>query len=150
MTDEKKLPENRANRLNRDTRGRWKKGQSGNAGGRGSRESDLRKKLSRGADEAIDTVLEAAKGGDMTACRLILERCVPVRKPQLEPVEFMCDTTDFSQAALSVISAISRGLVSPDVGTVILTGICNAMKIVEVDELVKRIEQLEQMLTEGA
>ena len=62
----------------------------------------------------------------------------------------MCDTTDFSQAALSVISAISRGLVSPDVGTVILTGICNAMKIVEVDELVKRIEQLEQMLTEGA
>jgi hypothetical protein len=148
MTESENLPENRASRLARDNRGRWKKGQSGNAGGRGSRESDLRNALNRGADDAIKTVLEAARDGDLLACKLILERCVPVRKAQIEPVEFMCDTTDFSQAAMSVIAAISRGQVSPDVGGVILAGIGNALKIKEVDELERRIAQLEQ-LTKG-
>lgn len=140
------LPENRSSR---DGNGRFKKGQSGNAGGRGSRESQLRQALDKGADKAIKTVLDAAQEGDLTACRLILERCVPVRKAQIEPVIFDCDTTDFSQAAMSVISAISRGAVSPDVGSVILAGIGNAMKIKEVDELERRIAQLEAGTQEG-
>lgn len=143
------LPENRSSRLSRDSRGRWQKGQSGNSGGRGSTESELRKKLNKGADDAIKTVLAAAKEGDLTACRLILERCVPVRKAQIEPVNFLCDTTDFSQAAMSVVSAISQGQVSPDVGAVILTGIGNALKIKEVDELERRLAQLEQQSEEG-
>lgn len=142
------LPENRSSRLSRDSRGRWKKGQSGNAGGRGSTESDLRRKLGRGADDAINAVLDAAKNGDLTACKLILERCVPVRRAQMEPVQFMCDTTDFSQAGMSVISAISQGAISPDVGSVILAGIGNALKIKEVDELERRIAQLEMMSSE--
>lgn len=131
------------NRVSRDAGGRWKKGHSGNAGGRGTRESQLRAALDRGADEAVKAVLAAAEKGDLTACRLILERCVPVRKAQIAPVIFDCDTTDFSQAAMSVISAISQGFVSPDVGGIILSGIGNAMKIREVDELERRISLLE-------
>lgn len=139
------LPENRSSR---SSGGRWQKGQSGNPGGRGSRESQLRAALDKGAADAIKTVLAAAKEGDMTACRLILERCVPVRKAQIEPVMFNCDTTDFSQAAMSVVSAISRGEVSPDVGATILAGIGNAMKIKEVDELERRIIELEYRANE--
>lgn len=142
MTDEKKLPENTTSR---DGRGRWQKGQSANPGGRPSREKELRQALDKGADKAIKTVLGAAGEGDLTACKLILERVIPVRKPQIEPVNFLCDTTDFSQAAMSVIAAISKGEVSPDVGGVILAGIGNAMKIREVDELERRIAQLEQL-----
>lgn len=136
------LPENRPSRSNK---GRWQKGQSGNPGGRGSRESQLRMALDKGADKAIETVLAAAEEGDLTACRLILERCVPVRKAQLEPVVFDCDTTDLTQAAMSTIAAISKGEVSPDVGSIILAGITNAMKLKEIDELERRIEALESM-----
>lgn len=135
------LPENTSSR---DSRGRWQKGQSANPGGKPSREKELRQALDKGAESAIKTVLAAAEEGDMTACRLILERCVPVRKAQIEPVVFNCDTTDLSQAAMSVVSAISQGQVSPDVGAMILGGIGNALKIKEVDELERRIAQLEQ------
>ena len=63
----------------------FKKGQSGNPSGKppGTRNKTtmLAEKLMQDdARDIVRVVLEAAKGGDMTAARLILERIFPVRK----------------------------------------------------------------------
>ncbi len=49
---------------------------------------------------------------------------------------------------LSVVSAISQGLVPPDVGTVILKGIADASKIIEVESLQREVEALKEAMEE--
>ena len=60
----------------------------------------------------------------------------------------MCDTADLTSAALSVISAISRGEVPPDVGTKIINAIAAAAKVAEVDEGRREVEVLEREVEE--
>ncbi|MGO2335794.1 hypothetical protein [Providencia sp.] len=74
--------------------------------------------------QAIKSILAGIEIGDAACLKIWADRCYPVSKSTIQPIEFLCDTTDLSSAALSVVSAISQGLVPPDVGTVILKGIC--------------------------
>jgi hypothetical protein len=63
----------------------FQKGQSGNPRGKpkGARNTTTvmaEKLMQNDAKDIVRAVLEAAKGGDMTAARLVLERISPVRK----------------------------------------------------------------------
>lgn len=63
----------------------FQKGQSGNPSGKppGTRHKTTmlaEKRMQDDAKDIVKVVLEAAKGGDMTAARLILERIAPVRR----------------------------------------------------------------------
>ncbi len=128
---------------NRGKTGRFLPGHSGNAGGRPKRESVLRKQLEEGSDDAITQVINAAAEGDMTACRLILERTVPVRKASYEAVAFEMDDSSLADAAKSVLRAVAAGVLSPDVGAMLITAVNNTAKIIEVDELERRLAALE-------
>ncbi|MFZ5416812.1 hypothetical protein DXF91_18900 [Enterobacter roggenkampii] len=130
-------------RENRSKTGRFLPGHSGNAGGRPKRESVLRKQLEEGSDDAITQVLNAAAAGDMTACRLILERTVPVRKASYEAIAFELDDSSLADAAKSVLRAVATGELSPDVGTMLITAVNGTAKIIEVDELERRLTALE-------
>ncbi|BEC48726.1 hypothetical protein VEE53_42240 [Escherichia coli] len=130
-------------RENRSKTGRFLPGHSGNAGGRPKRESVLRKQLEEGSDDAITQVLNAAAAGDMTACRLILERTVPVRKASYEAIAFELDDSSLADAAKSVLRAVAAGELSPDVGTMLITAVNGTAKIIEVDELERRLTALE-------
>ncbi|MCU0066363.1 DUF5681 domain-containing protein [Escherichia coli] len=132
-----------AERENRSKTGRFLPGHSGNAGGRPKRESVLRKQLEEGSDDAITQVLNAAAAGDMTACRLILERTVPVRKASYEAIAFELDDSSLADAAKSVLRAVAAGELSPDVGTMLITAVNGTAKIIEVDELERRLTALE-------
>ena len=128
---------------NRGKTGRFMPGHSGNAGGRPKRESVLRKQLEEGSDDAITQVINAAAEGDMTACRLILERTVPVRKASYEAVAFEMDDSSLADAAKSVLRAVAAGMLAPDVGAMLITAVNNTAKIIEVDELERRLAALE-------
>lgn len=130
-------------RENRSKTGRFLPGHSGNAGGRPKRESVLRKQLEEGSDDAITQVLNAAAAGDMTACRLILERTVPVRKASYEAIAFELDDSSLADTAKSVLRAVAAGELSPDVGTMLITAVNGTAKIIEVDELERRLTALE-------
>jgi hypothetical protein len=63
-----------------EKKGGWKPGQSGNPSGRppGSSESGrLRAAISEHLPEIIDQLVEKARGGDIQAARLLLERVLP-------------------------------------------------------------------------
>ena len=89
--------------------GRWKPGQSGNPGGRSGKTEKIRAQLATGAADVAKVVLDKAKAGDMTACRLVLERLVPAVKPVSEPVKFKLDDADLPTSARSILSAIASG-----------------------------------------
>ncbi|MEI9716903.1 DUF5681 domain-containing protein [Moellerella wisconsensis] len=125
---------------------RWKKGQSGNPSGRPSKGAEIRRSLLEMTPLALEAIVQGIKSGDSTCLKIWADRCDPVSKSTIQPVEFLCDTTDLSSAALSVVSAISQGQVPPDVGTVILKGIADASKIIEVESLQREVEELKQAM----
>lgn len=127
---------------------RWKPGESGNPNGRPGKGAAIRRQLMEMTPEALKSLKEGIIAGDVTCLRIWAERCDPSPKSTLEPVEFLCDTTDLTKAALSVIAAISKGQVAPDVGTQIIAGIAAAAKVAEVDEIRRELEALQKNVEE--
>jgi hypothetical protein len=73
------------------------------------------------AEAVVRVVLEAAKGGDMTAARLVLDRVLPPRKGcpitfDLPPVS---TAPDVVRAVGSVLAAVASGALSPDEGALV-------------------------------
>lgn len=135
-----KQPDNAAERK---AGGRWKPGQSGNPGGRSSQTAKLRTKLAAGSEAVIKIVMDAAKNGDMQACRLILERMVPAIKPVSEPVQFDFTGSTPTDQARSIMAAIAAGDIPPDQGRALIEALASVAKIAELDELSRRLEALE-------
>ena len=124
--------------------GRWARGQSGNPGGRPGKGAKIRRALLEMSEPALKAILTGIEKGDPACLKLWAERCDPAPKSTLPPVSFLCDTTNLTQAALSVISAISRGEVSPEVGTSIIHAVAAAARVAEVDELRREVEALQK------
>lgn len=129
--------------------GTFAKGQTGNPGGRPGNLASLRAKLTAGSDEIATVVLEAAKAGDMQACRLILERIVPALKPITEPVPFDLDDADLPSTARSIMRAIASGALPGDQGKVLLDAVLGMSRVVEVAELEKQLAELRELIEEG-
>lgn len=77
----------------------------------------LDKLMERGAQDIVETVIDRAKGGDMTAARLILERLVPPAKERPIAIELppTSDAQGVADAQALVIAAPwFRGLLPGD------------------------------------
>ena len=143
------MPDSTKEQVKRGKGGRFAKGTSGNPGGRSSKAAELRRVLEGGADGAVKTIMVAAEGGDMAACRLILDRVVPPSKPVYQPVSFELDDSDLPAAARSVVKAIAAGELPADQGKMILDGLANMAKIIEITELAERVAELEKTQESG-
>jgi len=129
----------------RDNKGRFIKGASGNPQGRPARADELRKLLDGDADEVARRVLEAAKGGDLRAAELVLARVVPVHRPAHAPVTFALDKdAPLADQGREVLAAIAAGAIPPDQGRSLLDAIAALVRVVEVDELARRLTALEE------
>lgn len=123
--------------------GTFKKGRSGNPGGRPGHVNKLRAKLAAGSEAVIKIVMDAAKSGDMQACRLILERMVPAIKPVSEPIQFDFSGSTPTEQARSIMAAIAAGDIPPDQGRALIEALASVAKIAELDELSRRLAALE-------
>ncbi len=98
----------------------FKKGQSGNPAGkpRGARHKTtlaVQALLDGEGEEIARKAIEAAKDGDMTAIRLVLERVLPARK--YSPVSFdmpeLAGAQDAAKAMGAIMVAVAGGELSP-------------------------------------
>lgn len=128
----------------------WKPGQSGNPAGKkkGTRNHATRLVLTlmeNGAEEVTKTVLDAAKAGELTAARLVLERLAPPMRERPVSLTLPDITTaeGISNAQQAILEAVGNGDLTPGEGNT-LAGIVEARrKALETEELERRITALE-------
>src|SRR4051812_21117802 len=106
--------------------GRFKRGQSGNPRGKrpGSRNRAsvvLDKMLADDGADVVQAVLTAAKGGDMAAARLVLDRIVPVRKgrPVRLDLPIIESAADVLMALSTTVAVMAEGEITPDEAAVV-------------------------------
>ena len=125
----------------------WQPGQSGNPKGKtpGSGELQrLRASIAADVPEILAGLVFAAKGGDVQAARLILERVLPPVKAIEQAVELQLpDGGTLTAQGRAVLSAVAAGNLAPSQGAALLGAIGTLGKIAELDELAARITALE-------
>ena len=126
---------------------RWKPGQTGNPKGRPPGQSEitrLRASLAADVPEILAGLVLAAKGGDVQAARLILERILPPVKPieQAVALQFPEGGT-LTAKATAVLSAAAAGELAPTQAAQLIAALGTLAKITEIDELAARVAVLE-------
>jgi hypothetical protein len=127
--------------------GRFKKGVSGNPAGRKpgtSKAAPLRAAIAAAVPAIVDTLIAAARGGDVGASRLLLERAIPALRPVEQPVPVQIQGDTLAAQGQAVLAAVAEGQIAPSQAAQLLVGLGSVAKLVEVDELEKRITALEQ------
>jgi len=129
----------------------WKPGQSGNPAGkpRGTRNKATEMVLqlmAGGAEEITLAVIEAARGGDLSAARLVIDRLAPPMRERPVSLELPDTATaeGVSKAQQAILQAVAGGDLTPGEGNT-LSGIVEAhRRALETEELAARIEALEE------
>lgn len=133
-----------ANRLE----GKFTKGRSGNPNGRPKGIEDkrvaLRSLLEPHAPKLIKKVVAEALKGDIAALRICMDRLVPTMKAQDTPINLGRLAGTLVDQGKGVLGALSEGRVTPDEAASLMQTIAAQARIVEVDDLVRRITALEE------
>lgn len=131
---------------NRTKSGKFVKGVSGNPSGRPKQQSAIiREQLAKHGAGVVEKVLDKALNeGDTTALKMILDRISPPLKPMSAPTVFNLSGGTLTEKANQILSATSGGEITTETASALITALGNMARIAELDELTKRIEQLEQ------
>lgn len=147
MTDPDWLQKYKEENPNGGPRG-WLPGQSGNPKGRpkGSknRKTVIVQEFEKEGSEIARVVIEAAKGGDMTAANMVLQRLSPPLRSRAEKVTFELDADKpLSEQAQQVLTAVAAGDIDPETGKLLIDAIGAFAGIKQVDDLEARLAALE-------
>jgi hypothetical protein len=130
----------------RNTAGQFATGNAGRPKGSRSKVTLAIESLLQGQAEALtQTAVTKALDGDIVALRLCLERIAPAPKDQ--PVSFslpkMHNAMDASEAAGSVLTAVSEGELTPIEATRVMGLIDSYRRTLELTEIEQRLQALE-------
>src|SRR5579872_3315801 len=127
------------------------KGQSGNPSGK---PKGARNKTTLAAEALLDgeakaltrLAIDKAKGGDMVALRLCLERIIPARKSRhiAFDVPQIKTASDTAAAFNALVTAMGRGRLAPDEALAVASVLDMKRKAVETVEIERRLAALEQ------
>ncbi|WP_254063266.1 DUF5681 domain-containing protein [Rhodanobacter sp. L36] len=125
----------------------WKPGQSGNPAGRQSGTVNAATRLRKLIDVegVVNKLQELALAGDVHAARTLLERALPVYRASAEPLDVpaLNDAVELTDKAHAVLAAVADGRIPPDLGAQLVAAIGTVARVVEVDELARRVAALE-------
>lgn len=123
------------------------KGTSGNPAGRprDTRTAELRELLRSESGALIAKAVEMAKDGDPQALRLCLERVLPPLKGKDTAVSIpgLADAQTLSEKGRAVVDAAADGAITPTEAATLMQSLAGLSRVIETDELEKRIEALE-------
>ena len=98
------------------------------------------------AEALTRKAIELAKGGDMAALRLCLERIAPARKDA--PVRFhlpaINSAREAAEAASAVLAAVSEGEITPVEGAAVMALLEQYRRALEASDFEARISALEE------
>lgn len=133
-------------------KGAWKKGQSGNpagkrAGARNKATQMVMALMESGAKAIVKQVIDAAKGGDMRAAKLVIERLAPPARERLITFQALPQTGDaagVAEAQAVILQAVAAGELTPGEAATLSGIVENRRKAIETQELEQRIQALEE------
>ena len=106
----------------------------------------LRKSIADDMPEIILKLVEQAKNGDTAAAKILLDRCCPVLKPQAMAIHLPVNGS-LAQQGGEIIRATMTGQIPPDIGSQLITAVANQGKLIELQELIQRLDRIEKQLT---
>jgi hypothetical protein len=127
---------------------KFQPGQSGNPAGRRpgtGKIAQLRKTIERDVPEILQAMTKAAKDGDTTAARLLLERTVPALRPADTPVKVAVGGS-LTEAGESILQAVGAGEITPDQAGKLLQGLGAQARVEEIVDMKTRLEAVERVL----
>lgn len=130
----------------KNSMGRWQPGASGNPAGRkpGTGEvGKLRAAIAEHVPSIVVQLVEAAKAGDVQAARLLLERVIPPVKATEAAQAVPLPGETLTEQGRAVLAAVAAGELAPGQGATLLGALGTLARVVEVDELLRRVEALE-------
>jgi hypothetical protein len=128
----------------------FEKGQSGNPAGRprGARHKATllaEKLMAEDVEDVVKAVVTAAKGGDIQAAKVILDRVAPARRDS--PISFnmpkVGSAADAAQAMSAVLNAVADGAISPSEGQAVATLVEIQLRALEASDFEARLSALE-------
>jgi hypothetical protein len=136
---------------NRNPNGRWGSGTSGNPAGRppGSRNKTtlmMQELLEGEGGSLVRKAMEMALGGSTHAMRLCLERLMPPQRERLIdlPLPDVKTVQDSSTALSKILSAVGEGRITPGEGETLARILEAQKRVIEVEDLERRIADLEK------
>ena len=132
---------------------KFKPGQSGNPAGRPkgkpSKVVELRAAIEARADEVLQSVINAAIMGDMTACKMLLDRITPTLKPQAPVITLDSFKPDDSllQQCVALLAAIVSGQLNPDTGKTLMDMVKTKAEMGEIAELSAQVAELKEQFS---
>ena len=126
----------------------WKKGESGNIHGRPKgvvgRSTEIRNAIADNADALVAKVVQMALDGDSTALRICIERLCPALRPKDAPVVLaMSAKGPLADQGRAILSEMAQGIITPTEANTLLGALASQAKLIESDELTRRVEALE-------
>ena len=127
-------------------RGRWEPGRSGNPAGRPSgtgQVAEIRAAIGERVPAILEQLITQAISGDVSAARLLLERVVPPLKAEELPVAFELQPGTLTARSATILQEVASGNLSVATGTQLIAAVGSIARVIEVDELARRIDLLE-------
>lgn len=127
---------------------KFKPGESGNPAGKkpgsGHRQKLFSALINPHKEELVSTAITMALNGNESMLRLLLERLLPA-KPNDEPITPVdIQNMKISEQGNTIVSLIASGELSPLEGNSLLQALTSQARLIESDDLLKRIEALEK------
>ena len=97
-------------------------------------------------EDVLKTVLSLAKGGDLQAARLVLDRTWPVAKGRYVDADLktLSNANDLPEALAQIIQSVGEGELTPEEGASIGSLVENFRKSIELVDIEQRLSKLEQ------
>ena len=116
------------------------------AGSRNQATLALEKMMADDGAAVVQAILDAAKGGDMTAARIIVDRIVPPRKdrPVVVDLPKIESAADIPQATTAILEATAAGDLTPSEGAALVNMVEAHRKALETAELAADVKMLKE------
>jgi hypothetical protein len=129
----------------------FKPGKSGNPGGRPkgipNPSTRLRHAIEKDIPEIIKAMVDAAKGGDVSAASLLLSRVLPPLRPEAQTATLPDTGTSLADRANAIASAALAGELPTSTASDLMSVLQGQARIKEIDDIEQRLKIIEERLT---